>query len=440
MDIRKLLLATILALPVSGFVGCSSDDNSFDDDDEDSTTGTTEPDACTTDDDCGGETPICSAGECVAATATAIGSGDPSAVSLNQIYTVNGAREVTDIDFDPAMPNRMWAVFREFGTTEDVCTDFQLHREVCASLEGRTVTIDNPGEANQTEREVVDGNAWHFMRRPTGIAIGDGTGFFATCHEYRTANFTDSAIDFMGPTLWSSDLDLHGVTGAPPNNNGSHYDMLHGTPFCMGITWDINSNTTTEFGNAYWLFNGQMGAIDHVNFNEDHGPGAADHTDGEYFRYLTGQVSRVPYVPSHLQQDGKWLYIADTGNSRVIRMDTETGEEGARLQTTMGTPLRNFDDLDTDKKSNEMVDAVAEEIIPAGVLQQPSGLTIADGVLYVSDFATSTIYAFSPEGERLGSLQLDLPASSVTGLAVGPSGRLYFADMPTGSVYQIVVQ
>src|SRR5690606_2860220 len=117
---------------------------------------------------------------------------------------------------------------------------------------------------------------------------------------------------------WSSNLGIYGIQ--PPGLNGSHLDMLHETPFCMGIAW--------ERDNVYWVFNGNAGAIDRVDFHADHGPGNDDHSDGEYWRYVPGQVARVPNVPSHMHLAGTWLYIADTGNGRVVRLDITSGVMG----------------------------------------------------------------------------------------------------------------
>src|SRR5690606_21570821 len=48
----------------------------------------------------------------------------------------------------------------------------------CGGLQGSTATISDPAalepatEANGRLRLVVDANAWHFMRRPSAIAMG----------------------------------------------------------------------------------------------------------------------------------------------------------------------------------------------------------------------------------------------------------------------------
>jgi hypothetical protein len=373
--------------------------------------------SCVSHDECGGETPLCLENACAARPAgwqLGIGDGSATSVGMAWLYAPDAPRETTDVAFDTVAPDRLWVLMREFESPNP-CT--MQDPSGCASLEGRTAILDRPGTEETTVQVIKDPNAWHFMRRPTSIAFGRGESF-ATCHEHRTGNGTDDIFDYIGPSLWSSNLAIYGIQ--PPGLNGSHLDMLHNTPYCMGIAW--------ERDNLYWLFNGNVGAIDKVDFQADHGPGHDDHSDGQYWRYVEGQLSRVPTVPSHLHVNGKWLYIADTGNARVVRLDTTSGTQGGPF-----SPIN--DPLDT----RHYIDgAVLEEIVPPGTLEQPSGLVTHDGVLFVSDYATSRIHAFDLEGNPLNSLQLDLPPGSVTGLEIGPDQRLVFVEKPTGNVFRIL--
>src|SRR5947199_7075163 len=107
----------------------------------------------------------------------------------------------------------------------------------------------------------------------------------------------------MGPTLWSSDLDIFAELN--PHGLGSHLDMLHNSPNCMGIAW--------QESNIYWAFSGKDNAIFKYDFKTDDGIGNDDHSDGESYRYVKGQVRRVAGVPSHLvyRKEDRMLYIAD---------------------------------------------------------------------------------------------------------------------------------
>ena len=224
---------------------------------------------------------------------------------------------------------------------------------------GYTVTISNPGKADQSERVAQDGNAWHFMRRPPAIAMGNND-LFGTCGEVATGNFEDNDVMFMGPSLWSSSDDIY---ARPSGKNGSHMDMLHATPWCVGMAHEVD--------NVYWVFNGHVGSIDRYDFNEDHGPGEADHSDGEVRRYAEGTLSRVDHVPGHMEYLDGWVYVADTGNGRVVKLDTSSGEATGDF-APIYEPLA---------ESNQMANAMVMDVVAPGSLTRPSGLAIYDDLL-----------------------------------------------------------
>ncbi len=345
-----------------------------------------------------------------------IGAQGTVEVEVELVWEPRGRLEVTDLAFDPMHDNRVWVMLRPRWTGgELLCEPGQ--QEGCEVMGSRTATIDGPGTPDQEVTIIEDSNAWHFMRRTLAMAMGEGTGFWASCGDFWTGNTTDVPVQFIGPSLWSSDLDLHGVT--PPGLNGSHYDMLHGTPWCTGIAWEI--------GNVYWALNGELGALDRVNFNEDHGPGEADHSDGEYRRYAEGEFQREPDVPSHMEIEGDWLYVADAGNDRVMRLDITDGRQGDVSTTLDPVPVVN------------MRREVLEEFVsPSEGLVLPSGLTVHEGIVFVSEFATATIHAFDLTGASVGSIDLSDTVDTVTGLGISPEGWLYFTDMDGKGLYRLV--
>ncbi|MBK7342995.1 MAG: hypothetical protein IPJ06_07800 [Saprospiraceae bacterium] len=148
---------------------------------------------------------------------------------------------------------------------------------------GSTLTINNASSENPTYLHREDGNAWHFMSIPTGIAFGNNLNF-ATPPGVKDANHSNGT--FTGPTLWSSDPDIY---AKPSGGNGSHLDMLHGSPYSMGIAHEID--------NAYWVFDSWNQTIVRYDFQEDHGPGNDDHDDGIVRRYLEITVNRDGDVP-----------------------------------------------------------------------------------------------------------------------------------------------
>jgi hypothetical protein len=361
-------------------------------------------------------------GDPSASVRAVLGQGASDSVELVSLYEPAEQRIATGLAFNPSHRGEIWATLREpfFGEPCNAPTAGEpLDQAACAALEGTVVIIERADTDDPVVTVMQDANAWHFMRRPTGIAFGDDDTF-ATCGEHRTGTFDDAAADFMGPTLWSASPEVFGPDG--PGGNGSHLDMLHATPYCMGIAH--------ERDNAYWTFNGDVGAIDRYDFHAPHEPGGANHTDGEVRRYLVGEVERVDDVPSHLVFDDKTqsLYVVDTGHARVLRLDPSTGRQGQ--------PMR-CDDDQLDFQVPVVEDSEVEVVVSGGSLQRPSGIALLGGALYVSDNATSRITAFTLDGREIASLDTGLPAGTLAGIAIGPDGRLYFTDLRTSAVRRV---
>lgn len=379
------------------------------------------PPECLTASDCADKVgrPICNVavGHCEAPPrGHLIGTGDgsPSSVSLVELYRPSRAIEATDLAFHPER-DELWVLNRRFEV-QGLCSQSNPGGARCRSLGSTTTILFEPGTPNQRAQTLEDENSWHFMRRAPALAMG-ALDTFATCGEAATGNFEDDPVTYIGPTLWSSDLEIY---AQPSGGNGSHLDMLHETPWCMGIAHEVD--------NVYWLFNGHFGSLDRIDFNEDHGPGADDHSDGEVFRYANGLLTRLPNVPSHMvyNPDDFHLYVVDSGARRVVKLDTTSGEPGGRLQEQW-EPLRS---------SGMMEDAVLSVVVDDPALVEPSGLALAAGVLYVSDHKTSRIHAYGLSGEKLRTLDTGLPEGTLAGLEVR-GDNLYFTDMLGGAVYRI---
>ncbi len=338
-----------------------------------------------------------------------LGTGDhtPGSVTLTEI--ADGADNLTgprDLAFNPRRADELWVVNY--------------------TLDSMVIIHGAPADTRAPELR-IDGYALHFMAEVSAIDFGqDETTFglpgtFATCGESRnTYNDTQPPNDFMGPALWSSDLTIFAELN--PNGLGSHLDMLHCSPLCMGIAH--------QEANVYWTFSGLSGAITKYDFMTDNGIGNDDHSDGTAFQYVTGQVAYQPGVPSHLAYDAtdRMLYIADTGNARVARLDTTTGTAGEPIPPL--EPMIAFNRIDG---------AALTEIVPAssGLVERPSGIELRNGFLYVTDNANGRISAFDLTGQRVNWLDTALPAGSLAGLTFGPDGRIYFVDMLGDRVLRI---
>lgn len=295
-----------------------------------------------------------------------------------------------DLAFHPDRPGELWTVNRQ--------TD-------------GTVIYFDAGLATQSSQEIVDSHAGHFMDKVSGLAFG-AANTFASCQESRNS----PANDFMGPALWSADLAIYGQPGEGPL--GSHLDMLHQSPLCMGIAHDA--------ANAYWVFDGKNGHVVYYDFAADHGPGHDDHSDGIVRRYTEVALTRLPDVIGDmaLDPDTGILYVADTGAGRVVWMDTATGAKTDDLPEQF-EPLAEFSEW-----------TGVEHGVFADGFDAPSGLAIGNGRLFVADHATGAITAFDlGSGDAVG--RLETAAEGIQGLTLSPDGKLWFVDATRNELVRI---
>ena len=363
---------------------------------------------CSVDADCASsaEKPRCepTTGACVALPPgfeIGFGDGSASSVTLTELHSTGAGSEPVDLAFHPQRTDELWVV----GYADDSVT----------------VGIGVSGEGAKWTR-VVDPDAMHFMHKPPALAMGTSDRW-ATCGDNDNTDSgggDGSAANFMGPALFSTDLSIMGK--ATPGGLGSHEDMLHNTPFCRGIAHQVK--------NTFWAFNSLDKSLDKYNFNSDHGPGQEDHSDGEIYRYAQGQVKGADdSTPSQLAFDAGdgFLYVADTGNQRVVRLDTTKGVKGARLPRQM-EPL---------KGNAIMKDTAVEVVVPPGTLKKPSGIRVRNDLVYVTDTATSTFYVFDKAGAEIRHLATDLKPGSLAGFTFGSDSKVYFTDRTRNRVLRI---
>ncbi|PCH68463.1 MAG: hypothetical protein COC01_03740 [Bacteroidetes bacterium] len=285
---------------------------------------------------------------------------------------------------------------------------------------GSTVSFKNPGESNQTSDYRQDGNAWHFMSLPSGIAFSDNGNFATSTSVYDANHGTGSP--FTGPALWSSDPAIY---AQPSGGNGSHLDMLHVSPYCMGIAH--------EQDNVFWVFDGHSNDVVRYDFGEDHGPGNSDHDDGKIRRYPEISVDRIDdHISSHLVLDkvNKWLYVIDNGNNRVLGLDINSGTVG-------GTP--SFGPFETLAEYTNVTGVDWKVIVDNGLVE-PSGIDVIGSRLIVSDHSNGDIIIYnkstSPATE-LGRIKTGDPG--IMGVVIGPDGRIWYANATDSKIIKIEV-
>ncbi len=283
---------------------------------------------------------------------------------------------------------------------------------------GSTVTFYNAGDTNnQISLWRQDPNANHFFTMPAAMAFNDNTNF----------GVTDAVLDashnsghFAGPTLWSSDSLVYALPG--PGPLGSHLDMLHQSPFAMGIAADHD--------NVFWVYDGYNQRITYYDFAQDHGPGFDDHSDGIVRRYDDVVLNRInDIIPNHMVLDDStgWLYVVDNGNQRVVRMDINTG-------TATGTFPPYQEPL---AEHTIYSGATWNNYITSGLVQ-PAGIDIVGNRMIVSDYSNGDIIIYDKTGStgvELGRINTNAPG--VAGVRIGPDGKIWYVNQLLNTVVRV---
>ena len=305
--------------------------------------------------------------------------------------SLDGLDKPTDLDFFPILgKDELWIV-----------------NERIANTGGSTVTISNA--TNPENREFwtrVDGNAWHFMSLPTGIAFSDDNFNFATSPGIQDANHNGGS--FTGPTLWSSDPEIY---AQPSGGNGSHLDMLHGSPFSMGIAHEVD--------NVFWVYDDWNEDIVRYDFVEDHGPGNDDHSDAIVRRFQNIGIEKDGNIPNHMIVDKStdWLYFVDNGNDRVIRLDINSGTSSNAIPL-INEPLAEHSGISGFN---------FETIIDSG-LDQACGIEIIDNLLLVGDYANGDIIVYDMNNDFAEVGRISTGEPGLTGIKIGPEGKIWYTN------------
>jgi hypothetical protein len=335
----------------------------------------------------------------------------PSYTSINNTFTydviVNSSNQIDqprDLDFHPN--GDLWIIntgLEDSGPNPG----------------GSTVKITNPGITGQSDLWKQDGNAWHFMSLPSGIAFSNN-GNFSTSTSVLDANHGGNS--FTGPSLWSSDPLIYAVDHGP-GTNGSHLDMLHESPYSMGIA--------SEKDNVFWVYDDYSNDIVRYDFAEDHGPGNSDHDDGGVRRFQGMGLSAINHtIVNHLvlDDDEKWLYFVDGGNKRILRLDITTG-------TTNGAP--SWGPQENLAEYQKMTGFTWEEVVTTGLVQ-PAGIDIIDNRLVVTDHYNGDIVFYDVSNIpaiEIGRVQTNEPG--IMGTVIGPNGKLWYANATLDKVVKI---
>lgn len=377
---------------------------------------------------------------CVLTLLSACGSNadDPDPIPLDpeeeedeeQEVEVNGVPQfyLFDADGNPSENDPVITVIADSSDSISSPNDLEFHpfaersdelwiiNEGNLNTGGSTVTLFAAGTDDQDALWLRDGNAWHFLSLPTQMAFSDN-GNWASGTGSQDNN--QAGGSYAGPSLWSSDFDIYAAVGDPPTAdvNGSHLDMLHGSPFSMGIAH--------EEEHAFWVFDGYHGYMVRYDFQEPHYPGGWDHSDGIIHRYVEIEVERHESLPSHLvlDKEANILYVSDTGNQRILAVDITAGEFARH------TPANEL------LEEHGEMEGASFEVLVDESLVDPSGIALHDGILFVSEPIVGDVIAFDAEtGDELDRIHV---GGGIRGLTIGPDDRLWIADYDNSRILRI---
>lgn len=270
-----------------------------------------------------------------------------------------------DVDFNPDKENEMWITNRGF--------------------EGFTIVTDYGLPTEKVERR-IDNHHSHFMSHVSSTSFAPGTGQFATCE--------GGSDSFMGPTLWRTNIFAL-VNQDNPFKLGSHIDMLHESPECMGIAW--------EKENVYWVADGRNGEIVRYDFAKDHGPGNDNHSDGIVRRYPDANFTRSKTTPSHMVIIYNRLFYADSGTGTIRALDISSGSFSKSL-TGASEKIAEYSEYRGAKT----------EVFAEG-LNAPSGISVWKENIFVSDYETGEILIYNINTKALlDRVSVDRGVSGIT--------------------------
>ena len=338
----------------------------------------------------------------------------PFTISVIQGIESDGLFKPRDLDFHtlPGRTNELWVINENSASFDQ-------------NFGGSTVTYYNAGSNEQWADYRKDSYSGHFMHTASAISFSDNGGFANTL-DVQDANGNPNGY-FSGCTLWDSDTTIYARINQNGPLLGSHWDMVHQSPFSVGIA--------AETENIYWLFDGYHSTVAKYNFQEphpDHEHGGEDHSDGIVYRYDEINIERVSGLSSHMVLDNEtgYLYICDTGNQRIIKMNTNTGSINYSL-TPYGENIEGY---------YSMIGVQYETIIDSGLIL-PTGIDIYENYLIVSDYSNGDVIFYDLDNlginQELKRLHTDRE-NDLMSIKVGPDGTIWYVGTNTNELIQII--
>ena len=131
-----------------------------------------------------------------------------------------------------------------------------------------------------------------------------------------------------------------------------------------------------------------------------------------------------------LDKDSGYLYLCDTGNQKIVRMNTNAGEISYNLDP-YGENLQGY---------YSMTGAEYETIIDSGLVL-PTGIDIHENYLLVSDYSNGDIIFYDIDNLSINQELKRLHTNrenDVMSIKVGPNGTIWYVATNTNELVQII--
>ncbi|MDC1029392.1 hypothetical protein OAR30_02230 [Euryarchaeota archaeon] len=318
----------------------------------------------------------------------------------------------TDLEFHPGRVNELWVANK---ATDSI------------------TIVHDTGLDNQTSETRLDVNRNHFLEEVSAISFGSYHPEFdwqwgSAQESLNTYNGQGNPNYFMGPALWPSSLDHFAVENQNNEDGllGSHIDMLHESPYGVGIAHD--------YDNVYWYNDGYYGELVRYDFMMDHDTGGHNHSDGVVQRYSEIQLNHSYGTPGHMVLDKETdiLYISDAGGDRVIWVNTD--DTTYQTENIMNDSSR----LETLSEYSR-ISGVEWGVLIEGV-NRPSGIALDGDQLFVSLNEDNSIVSYNLNSDGKSAVEvaiINTSASSIMGIEIGPKGHLFYVDNARDEVVRV---
>ncbi|KAH8083430.1 hypothetical protein JL720_8314 [Aureococcus anophagefferens] len=280
------------------------------------------------------------------------------------------------------------------------------------------------GTADATTFSRRDRGYFHYMANATALSFNavadsgrdadkDTFASFATCQNSLNT-YLDTHVPnyFMGPTLYDTSPAYPNLVtreGAECSDADAcyflHSDMLHEAPDCVGIVHD--PETATAYGTVFWAVDAFLNDVVRFDFQQPHGPGNMDHSYAAVRRFVDVDVRPDPALHAGMVVDAatRSLFVSSAQTGEILRVDADSGAFSRSARGGDGAGVPEYPAFSSRLPSFEysVYECTTQAVFASG-LDEPTGLALADGVLYVAEHATGAIVAFEvASGARLGA-------------------------------------